>query len=79
MDFEHYAFWESYQQSAGGGGNPFATPNEIKTNIQNGLGVWGGYGVSYFDFVVTLPDTTVNRKFTAGFNPRMINQNSIIN
>lgn len=58
MDYAHYTFWESYQQSAGGGGNPFAAPNEVKTNIENGLGVWGGYGVSYYDFLVILPDTT---------------------
>ncbi len=57
MDYDHFKFWESYQQVAGGGGNPFAAPTEIKTNIEGGLGVWGGYGVTEIEYLVTPPDT----------------------
>lgn len=80
MDYDHFTFWDSYQQSAGGGGNPFATPNEVKTNIENGLGVWGGYGVSYTDFLVILPDTMNNSQLKANqINDLQSNKIIIIN
>ena len=45
IDYEHFQFWYTYQQNAGGGGNPFASPSQIATNISGGLGIWGGYGI----------------------------------
>lgn len=47
IDFASYRFWYTYSQNAGGGGNPFAAPAQIESNITNGLGVWEGY--SYTD------------------------------
>ncbi|MCF8372556.1 MAG: DUF4249 domain-containing protein [Bacteroidales bacterium] len=45
IDNDSYEFWRSFQQNAGGAGNPFASPAPTITNIEGGLGVWTGYGV----------------------------------
>lgn len=47
IDQPHFQFWNSFEIAAFNNGNPFAAPATIKTNIEGGLGVWGGYGVSY--------------------------------
>ncbi len=52
IDYNHYMFWRTFQMSAGGGGNPFAAPVPTETNIEGGLGVWGGYGVSITEYTV---------------------------
>lgn len=35
-----------------GGDSPFSSPVRIKTNIQNGLGVWAGYATKYSNIIV---------------------------
>lgn len=52
MDKEHFDFWNSYQ-----GNNlnitPFASSfNKTKSNINGGLGIWGGYGASYRQIII---------------------------
>ena len=48
IDLAHFNFWESFEIAAFSNENPFAAPATIRTNIQGGgLGVWGGYGVTY--------------------------------
>lgn len=48
IDLPHFDFWETFETAAFNDGNPFAAPTTIKTNIEGGgLGVWGGYGVTY--------------------------------
>lgn len=47
IDQPHFQFWSSFEIAAFNNGNPFAAPATIQTNINGGLGVWGGYGVSY--------------------------------
>ena len=47
IDQPHFQFWNSFEIAAFNNGNPFAAPATIKTNIEGGLGVWGGYGVAY--------------------------------
>ena len=39
-------------------GNPFTEPMNISSNIDGGLGIWGGYGVSYY-YVPIQPDTII--------------------
>jgi len=51
IDKAHYDFWRTYENAIFSGGNPFATPATIFSNITGGLGVWGGYAAVY--------DTTV--------------------
>ncbi len=52
IDLPHYRFWFTYQQNAGGGGNPFANPAPIEGNVPNALGNWGGYGVYEVHFKI---------------------------
>lgn len=42
IDKAHYDFWQTRDFSANSGG-PFASYTRIKTNINGGLGIWGGY------------------------------------
>jgi hypothetical protein len=48
MDQQSFDFWSSYQDEVINATNPFAASlNDVKTNILgDGLGIWGGYGVS---------------------------------
>ena len=46
LDKAHYDFWTTRDFSANSGG-PFSSYTRIKTNINGGLGIWGGYSVSY--------------------------------
>ncbi len=57
IDKSSFDFWQSYQQNAGGTGNPFAAPTSLKSNINGGLGIWGGYGVFKINYLVQFPDT----------------------
>ncbi|MBL4669726.1 MAG: DUF4249 family protein [Flavobacteriales bacterium] len=47
IDQPHFQFWNTFEIAAFNNGNPFSAPATIKTNIEGGLGVWGGYGVTY--------------------------------
>lgn len=48
IDQPHFEFWKTFETAAFNEGNPFAAPTTIRTNIEGGgLGVWGGYGVTY--------------------------------
>lgn len=47
IDRGHFIFWRSVETQASNNGNPFGSPAPIEGNIQGGLGIWGGYGVSY--------------------------------
>ena len=44
-----YNFWLSYDEEVINSGNPFAANHsKIISNIENGLGIWCGYGSSYY-------------------------------
>lgn len=51
-----YNFWQSIEYQAGAGGGPFSNITKVVTNIHgkqaDGLGIWAGYGVSEYNFVV---------------------------
>ena len=51
IDEAHYNFWRTIEQEEFSGGNPFGSPIPIESNIKNGLGVWGGYGASYYTVI----------------------------
>jgi hypothetical protein len=53
IDQPHYQFLESFETAAFSNGNPFAAPATIKSNINGGLGVWGGYAAT-FDTLIAL-------------------------
>ena len=46
LDRAHFVFWRSVETQIGSNGNPFSSPAPIEGNIQGGLGIWGGYGIS---------------------------------
>lgn len=46
IDYNVYQHFRSYYNSIGSSGSPFASPANVKSTIQGGLGIWAGYGVS---------------------------------
>jgi hypothetical protein len=53
IDKESYNFWIDFEREMLNTGNPFASENSnVRSNIKgDGLGIWGGYGVSYYKIV----------------------------
>lgn len=47
IDQAHYDFWRTAEQEIMMGQNPFSSPVQIRSNIEGGLGVWGGYAAVY--------------------------------
>jgi len=47
IDKAHYDFWRTVEQQYLSGGGPFSTPTYIRSNVNGGLGIWGGYGAVY--------------------------------
>ncbi len=52
IDIEHYRFWYTLENERNNNGSPIGSPNTTRSNINGGLGVWGGYGVTYHRIVV---------------------------
>ena len=54
IDKAHFDFWNSFQDEYLNARNPFASSlSKIKSNVQgDGLGIWGGYGASYYNFKI---------------------------
>jgi hypothetical protein len=51
MDESHYRFWNTLEFNTANQG-PFSSYTRIESNINGGLGVWGGYSNSYYPTVV---------------------------
>lgn len=49
---EHYDFWSTLEYEQGNSANPFSSPTRINSNIDGGLGVWGGYAADYDTIVL---------------------------
>lgn len=52
IDIPHYRFWFTLEAEQNNNGSPVGTPNITQSNIKGGLGIWGGYGVTYHRIVV---------------------------
>lgn len=48
IDLKHYDFWRTVEQEYFSGGNPFVFPVVIRHNVEGAVGVWGGYGATYY-------------------------------
>jgi len=49
IDEEQFNFWNVYQSKVIASANPLATSNnQLQSNIHGGLGVWTGYGATYY-------------------------------
>ncbi len=53
-----YKFWRSVDRAKNSTGNPFAEPMNLSGNIKGGLGIWSGYGTSYYK-VPIVADTVI--------------------
>ncbi len=52
VDFASYEFWLTFQKEIMNTGNPFASSNaRVKSNVSNGLGIWCGYGSTYYQVI----------------------------
>jgi hypothetical protein len=51
IDKAHFDFWRTLEFNSNNGG-PFASYTKVKHNIVGGLGVWGGYAVTYYEAIV---------------------------
>ena len=52
IDDEHFAFWSSLEFDRTQVGNPFGRPTIISSNIEGGLGIWGGYASTFETIIV---------------------------
>lgn len=52
IDEAHYDFWNTLEFSNANQG-PFSSYTRLQSNIKGGLGIWGGYSVSYYTGIVT--------------------------
>ena len=48
IDEPSMKFWRSLVRQFGTNGNPFSEPMNLVSNINNGLGIWTGYGAVYY-------------------------------
>jgi Domain of unknown function (DUF4249) len=51
IDYGHYRFWETMEAQMHSGG-PMTSPSIIISNVENGLGIWGGNGAVYDTLIV---------------------------
>jgi hypothetical protein len=52
MDKASFDFWTGYEREMLNAGNPFGAEGQnLKSNINGGIGVWSGYGVSLYRIV----------------------------
>ena len=51
MDEAHFDFWNTLEFSNANQG-PFSSYTRLQSNIKGGLGIWGGYSVSYYSLKV---------------------------
>lgn len=52
LDLDHYRFWYTLENERNNNGSPIGSPNTTRSNIQGGMGVWGGYGVTYHQIII---------------------------
>lgn len=51
IDKTHFDFWSTLEFNAANQG-PFSSYTIVASNVEGGLGVWGGYSVSYYNKIV---------------------------
>ncbi|MDX5423295.1 MAG: DUF4249 domain-containing protein [Hymenobacteraceae bacterium] len=52
IDLPHYRFWFSLESEQNSNGSPIGSPNTTRSNINGGMGIWGGYGVTYHTIII---------------------------
>jgi len=51
IDYKHFRFWQTLEYNTGTQG-PFSSYVRIESNIEGGLGIWGGLSFSDYKFIV---------------------------
>ena len=51
IDVEHFDFWTTLEFALNSQG-PFSSYTRVKTNIEGGLGIWGGYACDEYELIV---------------------------
>jgi len=62
IDYESYLFWRSADYQNNSGGNPFAEPINLQSNINNGYGIFYGQAAIYYK-VIAKEDTIYTERF----------------
>jgi hypothetical protein len=62
VDLAAMKFWRGVVRNSTSGGNPFAEPMNLSSNINGGLGSWTGYGTRYY-LVPILKNTTITEEY----------------
>lgn len=52
IDLPHFRFWSTLESERSSNGSPIGSPNITRSNIKGGLGIWGGYGVTYHAVII---------------------------
>ncbi|MCP4124574.1 MAG: DUF4249 domain-containing protein [Bacteroidetes bacterium] len=52
---DHYQFWRTVENEKGNLGNPFGSFTVLASNVQGGVGIWGGYSSTIISILVTEP------------------------
>ena len=63
IDEPSMQFWRGVVRQAGTNGNPFAEPMNLVSNINNGLGMFTGYGSVYYK-VPIIKDTSILEQYS---------------
>ena len=63
IDEESMKFWRGLIRQVGTNGNPFAEPMNLVSNINNGLGIFTGYGSVYYK-VPIIKNTTIFEEYS---------------
>lgn len=58
IDNTTYKFWRSLERVGDSNGNPFSEPMNLVGNVNGALGIWGGYGASYYRMPI-VKDTVI--------------------
>ena len=56
-------FWRGVVRNVTSGGNPFAEPMNLSSNINGGLGSWTGYGSRYYKIPI-IEGTIILEEYT---------------
>lgn len=52
IDLAHFRFWNTLESEQNSNGSPIGSPNTTRSNIEGGLGVWGGYASTYHTIII---------------------------
>ncbi len=63
IDEEALKFWRAVVRQAGSGGNPFAEPMNLPSNVNGGIGAWTGYAPVYYEIPI-VEDTIIKESVT---------------